>query len=335
MDKRFTLPLISSFLLVLSFSGLTRAAVPASGEFTATQSCQAYQSMRKKTNPDNTVLRVGQDYPIVEVNAGQGATWYRITIASARPADRWVYFECGAASNVVAGSRSNHHSDCSVAGREDSYVFAVSWQPAFCESKPGKPECSVKDPGSYQANNFTLHGLWANKNSCGTGYGFCGPNNKKKRNFCDYPQVPMSPATREQLGRVMPSVTYGSCLQRHEWYKHGTCQIEWDADGYYGTAMRLLSEFNGSGANSLTAFMQAHIGKTVSINELNDKIDMLFGHGAHTRMQYGCTNGNKLVDIYINLPKQLGNKPLADLIQQAPEKYSNKCGSSFVVDPIN
>ena len=132
----------------------------------------------------------------------------------------------------------------------------------------------------------------------------------------------------------MPSAAYGSCLQRHEWYKHGTCQTKWTADEYFNHAMRLLSEFNGTDGRGLSPFMVKNMGKKISINELNAEIDRQFGKGAHKRMQYSCTKGNKLIDIYISLPARVEDKPLKELIQQAPEKYSNKCGDYFVVDAI-
>jgi len=335
--------LICSLVIVLVlFPGGVLAGVPTSGEFTATKACQAYQSMRKRTNPDNTILTINQGYPVVEANVDIGTTWYRITVDGANPPERWVYFECGIADATKQHSGSSVHIDqastgsCNVAGKEDSYVFAVSWQPAFCEGHPDKPECKVKDPDSYQAKNFTLHGLWPNKNSCGTKYGFCGKYKKGVRPFCNYDKVPMSAETLDDLGKVMPSASYGSCLQRHEWYKHGTCQIEWNADGYYENAMQLLADFNGDNIDGVSAFMVENLGKQVSISDLSERIDQQFGADAHKRMQYTCTSDNKLVDVYISLPAKLGdNIPLTSLIQQAPEKYRNKCGDSFVVDRID
>lgn len=196
------------------------------------------------------------------------------------------------------------------------------------------PECSVKDPKSYQATHFTLHGLWPNKSGCGTRYGFCGTYKKEVRPFCDMAPVPMSPNVLRRLGTVMPSAAFGSCLQRHEWYKHGACQTEWDADGYFDEAMRLLGEFNGGGRQGVAAFMVSHLGQTVSINALNSEIDRQFGADAHKRMQYSCTRDDRLLDIYISLPARLGDRSLGTLIQTAPKHYVNKCGDAFIVDSI-
>jgi len=40
------------------------------------------------------------------------------------------------------------------------YVLAVSWQPAFCETRPRLPECRSQTADRFDATNFTLHGLW-------------------------------------------------------------------------------------------------------------------------------------------------------------------------------
>ncbi len=338
MNNKFSIFILLLLIVTLVLPGVSAATVPATGEFTATKACQAYQSMRKKTNPDHTVLTVGQRYPVVEANVASGTTWYRITIQDASPRERWVYFSCGTADVTVAGSSQPSTPkpavSCNVAGEEDSYVFAVSWQPAFCEGHSDKPECKVDDPNSYQAKNFTLHGLWPNKNSCGTNYGFCGEYKSAVRPFCDFNPVPMNANTLKELEGVMPSAAYGSCLQRHEWYKHGTCQTEWGADGYFEHAIHLLADFNGDPGQGMAAFMTANLGKRVDVAQLNETVDQLFGDGAHLRMQYSCNRDNKLQDIYINLPAKLSHNSLGYLIQQAAEGYRNKCGDSFIVDPI-
>ena len=42
-------------------------------------------------------------------------------------------------SNASPGSASK--AGCNIKSDADSVVLAMSWQPAFCEGKPGKPEC--------------------------------------------------------------------------------------------------------------------------------------------------------------------------------------------------
>jgi len=325
----------SIFILILLLSLPAMAwAEKATGTFHAQKACEAYQSKNRKTNPGNISLEKGAKYPLLEVNKTQNPGWYKIEVPSAIPKARWVKASCGKAGNLlIASGGGGRDSKCQTAGQEDSYVFAVSWQPAFCEGHSGKPECAVTDPNVYQAKNFTLHGLWPNKQSCGTGYGFCGSIKKKLKSFCDYPMVPMSSSTYDELEVVMPSAAAGSCLQRHEWYKHGTCQTEWTADAYFDTAMGLLKDFN----NGVAPFVDSNIGKSVSTVSFFKVIDEAFGKDAHQRMQISCFD-NQLVDVYMALPENLpDNSSLKVLIQQSENKYSkpNKnCGASFKIDAI-
>lgn len=328
--------LLAASLIFLAFNSPAPASVPASGEFTATQACEAYQSFRRKTNPGEVRLDIGQSYPVFELNVREATTWYRLRIDDATPAERWVYFECGTAELGAAGTGSNggdadDRESCNTPGREDSYVLALSWQPAFCETHRDKPECAVTEPESYQATHFTLHGLWPNKRSCGTHYGWCGEYSRGRNPFCLFDPVPMQDTTREVLGKVMPSAAHGSCLQRHEWYKHGTCQTTWDADSYFLTAMWLLREFN---ANGMAAFMERNTGESVPSEAFFDAVDDAFGPDAHRRLQISCREG-KLVDVYINLPDDFPvDASLGDLMQLAEPNFRNRCGTQFEIDPI-
>ena len=110
---------------------------------------------------------------------------------------------------------------CQIARQGDSHVLSLTWHPAFCQSRPNLEECAVTDPNAYQAGHFILHGLWPNKSGCGIDYGFCGEVKQTVNPFCNYPKIELSDAERKSLGEVMPGM--GSCLDRHEWWKHGSC----------------------------------------------------------------------------------------------------------------
>lgn len=239
------------------------------------------------------------------------------------------------AEQVIAAPRNNNAKSgetCQLPNKEDSYKLAVSWQPAFCETHRGKPECKITDSKVYQASHFTLHGLWPNKKECGIDYGLCGKYKQQVRSFCDYEPVPMKAETMKTLGEVMPSVAQGSCLDRHEWYKHGTCQVAWDADQYFGTAVRLVKEFNDKG---MSQFMVQNTGKKVATEDFLKALDKAFGQNARKRINLGCDKQGNLVDLFITLPKDIPTTAaLADLIQKAPENFSNRCGESFSIDPI-
>jgi len=322
--------------LLLGVATTARASVPVTGEFTASKACQAYQSMPRKTNPGKIHLEIGRTYPVFELNVPSGTTWFRLRIEGARPQERWVYFQCGDASVNGRDDFGNQEENgdktpCQTPGLEDSFILALNWQPAFCESYGEKPECKVDDPTAYQAGNFTLHGLWPNKRSCGTHYNFCGRYKQAVSPFCDYAPVPMQAATLQALGRVMPSAAHGSCLQRHEWYKHGICQTRRDADGYFTIAMELLEQFNAGG---MAKFMQDNIGGRVTTRTFFDVVDQAFDEGAHRRLQIAC-RGGKLVDVYIQLPGELPNgASLQTLLREAEPNFRNDCGQSFEVDAI-
>ena len=130
----------------------------------------------------------------------------------------------------------------------------------------------------------------------------------------------------------MPSVASGSCLDRHEWNKHGSCQSR-SADEYYGEAMNLVRQFNDSG---IAAFIASNVGGEVQLDDFLKKIDESLGAGAHERMKLGCDKEHNLVDIYINLPKDLpADASLQGLISQgAPGYSSGGCGPTFHVDKI-
>jgi len=324
-------------VLLFNVTHIAIASTPATGTVTATQACQAYVSKNKLTNPDDTRLAVNQIYQLFEVNKADNPTWYRIRITSANPAERWVAGHCGIINVQVdsvdgAGEgNGNEESPCRTAGLEDSYVLALSWQPAFCESHRDKPECRVEDKKSYQARNFTLHGLWPNKESCGTNYGYCGEVKNKPGDFCDYPMLPLYTETRQDLEQVMPSARAGSCLQRHEWFKHGTCQTNWSIDEYFEVAIDLARQFNESG---IAYFISRNIDKNVTEAAFISKVDCAHGVGAHQHIELKCQAGN-LVDVYINLPGTISlGASLGELMQQGESRFKSNCGGSFSIDPM-
>ena len=318
-------------VLLLSLNLYTFSSASANTVFSATQNCFATPSIHKLDNPGAVKLEVGTRYPLLQGNKPTSPEWYLLRIESANPANRWVKIDCGYVNNSGVEISADDNKTCSIANQADSYVFAVSWQPAFCESKPDKPECATTDPSTYQASNFTLHGLWPNKESCGIDYGYCGDVKDKPANFCEYPSVNLNNIVRNQLGVVMPSVSSGSCLERHEWYKHGTCQSDLP-DQYFEKASNLVHQFNESG---ISDFMKSHINRKVSLDDFRTVLDSSLGTGASTHIRLGCKNG-LLVDIYVNLPTEI--KPdakLKDLIFKAPPVPTDKsCQNGFRIDPI-
>jgi ribonuclease T2 len=325
---------------VLAFFLMVFAAQSAwaKTEFTAAQSCNAYTSTKKLTNPGSVKLEEGKSYTLLRPNRPNNPQWYLLKIDSAKPSERWVKVECGSKDGQATGGTSSttgtssNGSSCGTPAQADSYVFALSWQPAFCESKPNKPECAIRDPKVYQATHFTLHGLWPNKNSCGTKYGYCGQVKSQPSDFCQYPPVNLSSAVTDKLAVVMPSVGAHSCLERHEWHKHGTCQSG-SADEYYTRATALVHEFNDSG---MSKFISERINKKVSLNEIRAALDADLGVGTSKRAKIGCSKDGLLVDVWLYLPADLKpNASLKDLLAQGPNAPAdNSCKNGFRVDEI-
>ncbi len=230
---------------------------------------------------------------------------------------------CPGFSSTASTSRSS----CSTAGLADSYVLALSWQPAFCEANRGKDGCSATSSSAWQATNFTLHGLWPNRNSCGTKYDFCGSVKKPIRK---YPFIPISDVVKPHLMQVMPSYAEGGDLHLYEWYKHGTCQAR-SIDEYFRVSISLTRDFN---TPEVANFMASNTGKEVSTKEFLRVVDYALGANASKRILLKCKSRN-LVEVRINLPKDLGNSHLDDLLPYAKESQSGNCGRSFQIDSIS
>lgn len=321
------------FLVILIIGYAHSAAAKTIGIFSAQQSCPAYVSKNKLTNPDNTQILADKKYDIIEANKPDHASWYRVILPTANPKERWISADCGDAqlSGGQGTGDNGNSSSCSIAGEADSHVLALSWQPAFCETKPQKPECKITDPQVYQAKHFTLHGLWPNKKSCGTHYAFCGDVKAQKQNFCDYPEIKLNPTSQASLAEVMPSVTAGSCLERHEWHKHGTCQGAKSIEEFFDLSVDLARQFNDSG---MAYFMNRRIGQQVHTEDFLNRIAAVLGSAARDRIKLNCDQG-MLVEIQLSLIADLTpGADLEKLIVNAPAQSNSNCGETFRVDPI-
>lgn len=218
-------------------------------------------------------------------------------------------------------------------GISDSYILALSSQPGFCQTygyEAGKPECRHLPKNSYQANHLTLHGLWPNQNACGQNYGYCGV--EQQLNHCAYPPVDLSPQISEWLKKIMPSYSYGSCLERHEWNKHGSCQLL-SADYYFALAMRLTEAVDHS---LLGQYLTQHQGQKVTLTQLRALVGASFGDVNLGKLYLGCKKGI-LVDVYIQLPAIIPyDESLESLMTQAPEfSMSDTCPSTVLLSDFN
>ena len=221
-------------------------------------------------------------------------------------------------------------------GDFDYYVLALSWQSAFCEDRPNKVECRTQTQDRYDANNFVLHGLWPNKkNDPKHTFGYCDVSAKviqqdKSSNWCTLPALDLSETVETDLVKFMPGSA--SCLQNHEWYKHGTC-AGMSADAYFALSNHLVDLFASTRFNQYVA---ERIGQTVSRRELLDVFSLEFGqeNGDFLSLRCNEVKGKSLLsEIQIVLNKDLG--PLTNFGEVFPtEKIrpQGNCPQSFNID---
>lgn len=321
--------MIKFFTLCFFFCTFSsNAAINVSGSFEATDSCPTYLSKNRKANPDNLTVIPHQHYLVKEINKNP-PDWLRIEFADNHHTVRWVEARCG----VAEYTELNPDFCKSNPGMADSHVLALSSQPGFCQTygyRAGKPECKKLSQKSYQANHLTLHGLWPNQDACGTHYGFCDIT--PRQNHCDYSPLQLSSNVMEQLKKLMPSFNYGSCLERHEWNKHGSCQIL-STDDYFTLAMRLTSEMDDS---PLGNYLTEHRGSTVKLGALRELIAKSFGTNNAKKITFGCKDGI-LVDMFIQLPALIPfNEPLQSLLNKATNSPKrDSCFNNVIISDFN
>ncbi|KTD76353.1 ribonuclease T2 family protein [Legionella waltersii] len=312
-------------LLILSFSFSINASTSVSGSLLATKSCPAYLSKNQKTNPGDLKTEPGQQYPLKEINKTP-PDWLRIQYSEDPKSLRWVKIDCGTVEYTEHGK-----SHCELSpGMADAHVLALSSQPGFCETygvEVGKPECLKLSKKSYQVNHLSLHGLWPNQDACGHNYGYCGV--MPKSSHCDYSPVDLSTAVSNDLKKTMPSYNYGSCLERHEWNKHGTCQ-SYTSDEYFSLAIRLTKEMNET---IFGKYLTDHSGEIVKLSDLREAIKQSFGKDNSDKITLSCKNGI-LVDIYIQLPAVISYQAsIQSLVDKATvdHQHQDYCNSSITI----
>jgi ribonuclease T2 len=219
-----------------------------------------------------------------------------------------------------------------VPGKFDYYVFSLSWQPAFCESHQGKKECNTWKDGDFDTKNLVLHGLWPSQNGDKKHtYGYCNVSADIKKldnasNWCAMPFPSLSSSTIDTLNVVMPG--YQSCLENHEWYKHGVCS-GMDADSYFATASRFVE---GIATTKLGAVVTAHVGGEVALNDLTAAAAQDYGDKSGT-LRFICQNGI-LNEVRLYLKKDLPDQGgiTADLLVSPDASEKSSCSGTVRID---
>jgi ribonuclease T2 len=208
------------------------------------------------------------------------------------------------------------------------FILAVSWQPAFCETASGKPECRSQTSERFDASHFTLHGLWPRDEYCGVSAR--DEATDRDGRWSALPALDLSAALRRDLDTKMPGTR--SQLDRHEWTKHGTC-FPGDAEAYFAASLALLDQLNASPVRELFA---GNTGKRLTQRQIRNALDTAFGRGAGERIRITCDDdGDRTLvsELTLGLWGTIGKAPdLASLLAAAnPTRGGCESGT---VDPV-
>jgi ribonuclease T2 len=201
---------------------------------------------------------------------------------------------------------------------DDTYVLALSWQPGFCAGRAGRADCRV---ASQESLHLTLHGLWPEWDQNGDGKrngedDFCvsGDFNRKiivrqdSGNWLTLPPVGLPLFDSYVLEEAMPGTVVG--LDRHEWWKHGTCS-GLGAENYFATSVALLRDVERS---SLARLLTDKAGATIKRRLLLDAFEDDFGRGSARALALDCSKGDEgasaLMEIRIRLKRGAVTRPL-------------------------
>ena len=199
---------------------------------------------------------------MIALNA-PGGDFFQVRVPGAPVTeDRWVHVSCGL-HVVEAGTPTaplpTEPVEPAPGEESASNLLALSWQPAFCELKPGKTECEQLNAGELPVTEtqLSLHGLWPQpegKEYCGVPAGLVALDRASR--WAELPEVAVDAETRELLAVAMPGTA--SFLERHEWLKHGTCFLDaGGADGYFDDTLRVVEAIN---ASPVAALLAAQVG---------------------------------------------------------------------------
>lgn len=319
------------FLAVLLFlaPAAAQAEVPLAGSFAATAACPATVSISKQTNPGRLATVPGQSYLVLAGNQPD-PTHYRIVLPGHAKDPRWVAATCGTLNGQAPMAAPAVTPKTTFAPRSaGTYVLAVNWQPAFCETRPQKSECRTQGASRYDASHLSLHGLWPEPR----GNEFCGVSADDIANsdgdWRALPQIDLSTGLRNRLDQVMPGTR--SLLERHEWIRHGTCYGT-TAERYFSNSVKLMDQLN---ASLVVKIFADNVGATLTLRDIRQAFDQAFGRGAGQRVSMDCEDdgGRRLIsEVTINLTGDPGSDQLAQLIAAA-QPAGRSC-SAGIVDPV-
>ena len=239
---------------------------------------------------------------------------------------------CGAFVAVSAAAAPVAHAASPV----ENFALAISWEPAFCLTVSGKPECASETPSRQDAHAFSLHGLWPQSGS------YCGATAAEKADdkagkWSLLPAVTLSAATEAALEIEEPGTQ--SDLQRHEWIEHGTCS-GYSQQNFFAPTLAMLNSINSS---NLGSTVSANVGGHLTLAQLQAAAKLDFGTYASTDIEYLCiSSGGKSyleeVRFHMRLPSPLPSTVqssyLAKPIQPASSGQLCKSGAAIYIKAV-
>lgn len=227
------------------------------------------------------------------------------------------------------------------ASAEDSYLLVLTWQPGFCADHPASAECKSVTP------RLVLHGLWPDWDVNGDGKrdsadGTCVSTDGRQAILAveqlgsdawpRLPPVSLSEASRGDLALVMPGVAAG--LDRHEWWKHGTCS-GLKPDDYFATATLLARQVE---RGRLAKLLVATAGASIARNRLLDAFAEDFGKGAARALTLDCEKtgaATALIEIRIRLKRaEIAQGLNRDSLAIPDKPARGDCGPSVLVPGV-
>lgn len=215
--------------------------------------------------------------------------------------------------------------------QQQDFILALSWQPAFCETKPNVRECRSQRANRFDAKHFSLHGLWPQPRDnvyCGVSQDIVRTD--KSGRWRNLPKLEISENLRKQLETQMPG--YRSYLHRHEWYKHGTCIEDGTPEQYFNISLQLMGAMNDS---SLTKLFVNNIGREIQSAQIQKAFETKFGKGLGNRISVSCKrDGSRTLinELKISLATDGERKESLSEIFEAAPTLDTGCRRG-IVDP--
>ena len=298
----------------------------------ATKECEAYNNLKHTKNNGLVKITSGKEYQILREQKGN----YYIKVPNANPQTRWVDRECFNKDATTTDSKpknepkeekkegilsrlfSKKKKSDSVNSSLDS-VLVLSWHNTFCETHSNKKEC--RRDGGDAKNRLVLHGLWPqprNNVYCGVSEDIIKKDKYKMWNAL--PPLKLSKEVKELMQEYMPGSQ--SNLQRHEYYKHGSCYSK-DANKYFLDALTMTKTVD----STLGEYFRANVGKKVKAINAKRVAIKLIDKDIKNKIAFKC-KGRVLNEVWISLKGQGSN--LKELIKNAKPIRSN-C-TEFIID---